>query len=978
MATPPAKSEQSFWKLGIIQKHLEPHANDEVFQATNVKPPAKRLGDQSLNQDVVPLKGVIGGDKNDSNLDAVRKAIMGIRESKKSLVEAAPPQFAKKKKDPKDGDPSKTGEVPADDDTDEDDPNGNEKPAFDDSEDGSGTDDVDNDEGNGDQDGEEDADAGEAISGKDIKLSLEKVALQAADLYTKIEDTDMGQDWMEDALGDTLSTLNKIASAFGENEDEAQDQDGNQDPQNQNQDPAKSQTIQAKKPGFQKESLNEGMATDTRGKPLSDRVAKTHHDANLYKSGYRIDHTTPKLGQSHPTATYIHSSGHEIDREHDTGRGKVGYWSSSPHTSVRRYFNKAEDAMKHGDAYNDVHESSELSEVSKATLARYIGNARFDASSRAEKVGFVNGIAATVGTNSDERKERDADSKKHGRRTGGIQTAVGKLAGVDEFGQKPKRMATEDINEAAEFHKFIRHDSLGNANHIHVNKDTGYAHSPHYRGRGSVKSLDQHMFLRHDLNGNLAKSKALGTAIAASVGGGKDHVLKAIKNATKLDDWKHNEDSLQEAKSNNTEYGYHGTMATQYGDKKAANLYSSAHAHVKKIAAWNEKQPNIKTRDFLDSTHGRHLADIEIQRGRNSDEFNSHVKNRWGTFSKSYHPDYFKEDSLDEAKTGLNARGNLPGHGKSRPESDRVVKAMENGPRKVGDTVKYEYGVEKGTGKIVKHTPGITNTYELENGRKIGDRDIVEMVVGPIKDAEDRVERARKLRQSKSATGKNLREDTFKSKSEWAAHIKKIHPKAEISHSSEDDVHYARIGHDTVGAFRHTGKGINDTSGTGHILKEHPEDTLKNIQADPALNDKLKVDPRYRNVDAKDLDPASPELVNGINEINLQEVSKALLGRYIKKASKSGQFERGMAGYSDAENYHSGKLPGAKAQFDKVANKRQRGIETATDKIVKEHIEKTGDKYRLLSHKGKNLGTFDSHAAAETHERQVNYFKSKG
>lgn len=42
-----------------------------------------------------------------------------------------------------------------------------------------------------------------------------------------------------------------------------------------------------------------------------------------------------------------------------------------------------------------------------------------------------------------------------------------------------------------------------------------------------------------------------------------------------------------------------------------------------------------------------------------------------------------------------------------------------------------------------------------------------------------------------------------------------------------------------------------------------------------------------------------------------------------------------------------------------------------------EHIEKLGDgKYRLLSHDGKNLGTFDSLDAAKKHEGQVEYFKA--
>ena len=42
---------------------------------------------------------------------------------------------------------------------------------------------------------------------------------------------------------------------------------------------------------------------------------------------------------------------------------------------------------------------------------------------------------------------------------------------------------------------------------------------------------------------------------------------------------------------------------------------------------------------------------------------------------------------------------------------------------------------------------------------------------------------------------------------------------------------------------------------------------------------------------------------------------------------------------------------------------------------VDEHIVKHGDGYRLLSHKGKNLGDFSSKSAAMKHEREVQYFK---
>ena len=45
--------------------------------------------------------------------------------------------------------------------------------------------------------------------------------------------------------------------------------------------------------------------------------------------------------------------------------------------------------------------------------------------------------------------------------------------------------------------------------------------------------------------------------------------------------------------------------------------------------------------------------------------------------------------------------------------------------------------------------------------------------------------------------------------------------------------------------------------------------------------------------------------------------------------------------------------------------------------FIREIIRKVKSGYRLYSHKGKNLGTFDTKAGAEKHEREVNYFKHK-
>jgi len=45
---------------------------------------------------------------------------------------------------------------------------------------------------------------------------------------------------------------------------------------------------------------------------------------------------------------------------------------------------------------------------------------------------------------------------------------------------------------------------------------------------------------------------------------------------------------------------------------------------------------------------------------------------------------------------------------------------------------------------------------------------------------------------------------------------------------------------------------------------------------------------------------------------------------------------------------------------------------------INEIIRKVKGGYRLMSHKGKNLGTYPTRAGAEKRERQVQYFKHRG
>lgn len=117
--------------------------------------------------------------------------------------------------------------------------------------------------------------------------------------------------------------------------------------------------------------------------------------------------------------------------------------------TLRRYYSKANvDAVMAKQAGNEKkvqkrvsgmrksmdklykEEAETLDELSAKTLARYIDNARFNASSDAEHSGWVNGLTAMDYTRVPERlrKEREIANKRHGRRSYGISLAANKLA----------------------------------------------------------------------------------------------------------------------------------------------------------------------------------------------------------------------------------------------------------------------------------------------------------------------------------------------------------------------------------------------------------------------------------------------------------------------------------------------------------------------------------------------------------------------
>lgn len=103
------------------------------------------------------------------------------------------------------------------------------------------------------------------------------------------------------------------------------------------------------------------------------------------------------------------------------------------------------------------------------------------------------------------------------------------------------------------------------------------------------------------------------------------------------------------------------------------------------------------------------------------------------------------------------------------------------------------------------------------------------------------------------------------------------------------------------------------------------------------------------------------EIVNHMSKksgLNLQTINQELI-------------DRGFTDISDLEDYiqrHGGKYTPPKSFDIKQAIDKDQQL----DEIIRKVDD---DKYRLYSKKGKNLGTFDSRAGAEKHEREVQYFK---
>lgn len=104
------------------------------------------------------------------------------------------------------------------------------------------------------------------------------------------------------------------------------------------------------------------------------------------------------------------------------------------------------------------------------------------------------------------------------------------------------------------------------------------------------------------------------------------------------------DEALTRVTSGNKGYGYHGNVEAR-DDAEKDKRYSAMHRYAKKLVGdaghlQDAKKPNVMVKHFLDSAHGRHIADNPTDKN---------ITSRFSHFKKSYDPAMHEEVELDEA-----------------------------------------------------------------------------------------------------------------------------------------------------------------------------------------------------------------------------------------------------------------------------------------------------------------------------------------
>jgi hypothetical protein len=196
----------------------------------------------------------------------------------------------------------------------------------------------------------------------------------------------------------------------------------------------------------------------------------------------------------------------------------------------------------------------------------------------------------------------------------------------------------------------------------------------------------------------IAKAKA---AVAKKAGaklkmdpdtGTPDHFTAAQRRKKGLDE------ALTRVTSGNKGYGYHGTVEAR-DDAEKDKRYSAMHRYAKKLVGAaghlsDAKKPNVMVKHFLDSAHGRHIADNPTDKN---------ITSRFSEFKKKYKPEMHEETETEieegvtnpEIKKAYADLIKTPGGSSERKSAIRRYKSLRQNAVKEESELEEAYGMWK-------------------------------------------------------------------------------------------------------------------------------------------------------------------------------------------------------------------------------------------------------------------------------------------
>lgn len=178
-------------------------------------------------------------------------------------------------------------------------------------------------------------------------------------------------------------------------------------------------------PGQVKEETNTSVATHKKHAQEHAGLAKYHYDSALASVDFS---NGPAKVNPHRSALSAHHGAeiahHAAAVAHQRGDDDRFDRTIAAHEASKKA-HAASEKLNPGKLKEGI---EWINELSKKTLANYIGAASADKSFAAHDMGKINQRAATTGTSHSDRVERDRLNKQHSKRSGGIGLAANKLA----------------------------------------------------------------------------------------------------------------------------------------------------------------------------------------------------------------------------------------------------------------------------------------------------------------------------------------------------------------------------------------------------------------------------------------------------------------------------------------------------------------------------------------------------------------------